>query len=218
MYYGANNHGGLVQIGDAYYIFYHRHTDGTNYSRQGMAERVQLLPGGRSRSWKDLLRTHRRPAAGKWDLSRLYGQQPVYPGKNMYNGGSGSNGFWLDGRFRASPRRPGRGRGARYIMNMTEPPPAASSTLIAGRQAHHPARPGICGRILFGQDRLGRACVGRVQLNLPISGRIYRRGSHSRRHTGPLPDLPWQRQRRFAVLYAGIRRAATMPGQGGNTR
>ena len=37
MFYGANNHGGLVKVGDDYYIFYHRHTDGTNYSRQGMA-------------------------------------------------------------------------------------------------------------------------------------------------------------------------------------
>ena len=40
----ANNHGGLVKIGDDWYIFYHRHTNGTWYSRQGCAEKVQILP------------------------------------------------------------------------------------------------------------------------------------------------------------------------------
>ena len=36
--YGANNHGSIVQIGENWYIFYHRHTNGTWYSRQGCAE------------------------------------------------------------------------------------------------------------------------------------------------------------------------------------
>ena len=42
----GNNHGGLVQIGDALYIFYHRQTNGTEFSRQGCAERVELKPDG----------------------------------------------------------------------------------------------------------------------------------------------------------------------------
>ena len=42
----GNNHGGLVEIGDALYIFYHRQTNGTEYSRQGCAERVELCPDG----------------------------------------------------------------------------------------------------------------------------------------------------------------------------
>ena len=42
----GNNHGGLVEIGDALYIFYHRQTNGTEFSRQGCAERVELLPDG----------------------------------------------------------------------------------------------------------------------------------------------------------------------------
>ena len=42
----GNNHGGLVEIGDALYIFYHRQTDGTEFSRQGCAERVELRPDG----------------------------------------------------------------------------------------------------------------------------------------------------------------------------
>ena len=36
----ANNHGSMVQIGEEWYIFYHRHTNGTNYSRQGCFEKL----------------------------------------------------------------------------------------------------------------------------------------------------------------------------------
>ncbi|MDE7311275.1 MAG: family 43 glycosylhydrolase [Eubacterium sp.] len=44
--YTGNNHGGLVKIGQDYYIFGHRHTHGTAYSRQGVAQRIQMLPDG----------------------------------------------------------------------------------------------------------------------------------------------------------------------------
>ena len=40
MAYGANNHGSIVEINDRWYIFYHRHTNGTWYSRQGCAEEI----------------------------------------------------------------------------------------------------------------------------------------------------------------------------------
>jgi len=46
MAYGANNHGSIVQIEGKWYIFYHRHTNGTWYSRQGCAEPLELLPDG----------------------------------------------------------------------------------------------------------------------------------------------------------------------------
>ena len=46
MAYGANNHGSMVQIGSEWYIFYHRHTNGTWYSRQGCAEKLTILPDG----------------------------------------------------------------------------------------------------------------------------------------------------------------------------
>ena len=47
MAYGANNHGSMVEIAGEWYIFYHRHTNGTWYSRQGCAERLEILPDGR---------------------------------------------------------------------------------------------------------------------------------------------------------------------------
>lgn len=42
----GNNHGGIVQIKDKYYIFYHRQTAGSEYSRQGCAEEIKILPNG----------------------------------------------------------------------------------------------------------------------------------------------------------------------------
>ncbi len=46
MAYGANNHGSIVEIGGKWYIFYHRHTNGSWYSRQGCAEEICILPDG----------------------------------------------------------------------------------------------------------------------------------------------------------------------------
>lgn len=36
--YGANNHGSIIEINGKWYVFYHRHTNGTWYSRQVCAE------------------------------------------------------------------------------------------------------------------------------------------------------------------------------------
>lgn len=46
MAFGGNNHGSIEQINGAWYVFYHRHTNGTSYSRQGCAERLQLEADG----------------------------------------------------------------------------------------------------------------------------------------------------------------------------
>ena len=45
--YGANNHGSIVEIGDAWYVFYHRHTNGTWFARQGCAERLETDADGK---------------------------------------------------------------------------------------------------------------------------------------------------------------------------
>lgn len=45
--YGANNHGGMVEAEGQWYIFYHRHTNGTWYSRQGCAEPIEIMEDGR---------------------------------------------------------------------------------------------------------------------------------------------------------------------------
>lgn len=45
--YMANNHGGMVCIENQWYMFYHRHTHKNQYSRQGCAEKIQILPDGK---------------------------------------------------------------------------------------------------------------------------------------------------------------------------
>lgn len=46
MAFGANNHGSMVEINGEWYIFYHRHTNGTWYSRQGCTEKLEFLADG----------------------------------------------------------------------------------------------------------------------------------------------------------------------------
>lgn len=43
----TNNHGSLVEVNNQWYIFYHRHTHKTYYSRQGCAEKITRLPDDR---------------------------------------------------------------------------------------------------------------------------------------------------------------------------
>lgn len=43
----GNNHGSMVQLNGDWYIFYHRHTHKTTYSRQGCAEKISISPDGR---------------------------------------------------------------------------------------------------------------------------------------------------------------------------
>ncbi len=47
VFFTGNNHGGLVEINGQWYIFYHRHTHGTQFSRQGCAEPVTLTADGK---------------------------------------------------------------------------------------------------------------------------------------------------------------------------
>lgn len=45
-YYGGNNHGSIAEIQGRWYVFYHRQTNGTTFSRQGCAEPLELLGDG----------------------------------------------------------------------------------------------------------------------------------------------------------------------------
>lgn len=44
--YMGNNHGGMLALNGEYYIFYHRHTNRSSYSRQACAERLRRNPDG----------------------------------------------------------------------------------------------------------------------------------------------------------------------------
>ena len=45
-YFGGNNHGGMEQINGQWYIFYHRHTNGTSFSRQTCAAPIEISADG----------------------------------------------------------------------------------------------------------------------------------------------------------------------------
>ncbi len=45
--YGGNNHGSIIRIKDEWYVFYHRQTNGTWYSRQGCAEKIEITQDGK---------------------------------------------------------------------------------------------------------------------------------------------------------------------------
>lgn len=122
MYYGGNNHGSIVQIGDDWYVFYHRHTNGTNYSRQVCAERIEVLEDG-SIPQVELTSCglNGGPLLGKGEYAtyiacNLFCSQP-----NKFTGGMGGNGFWLDSQY---PRIMQDGRDGDeeigYVFNFTE--------------------------------------------------------------------------------------------------
>ncbi|MBR4080610.1 MAG: family 43 glycosylhydrolase [Clostridia bacterium] len=46
MNYGGNNHGSMVSIAGQWYIFYHRQTNGHQFSRQACLEKITILPDG----------------------------------------------------------------------------------------------------------------------------------------------------------------------------
>lgn len=45
--YLGNTHGGMLKVGEQWYIFYHRQTNRHSYSRQACAEKLERLPDGR---------------------------------------------------------------------------------------------------------------------------------------------------------------------------
>ena len=120
MFYGANNHGGLEKIGDDYYIFYHRHTNGTVFSRQAMAEKVYMLEDG---SIPQVEMTscglNGGPLKGEGFYPAYIACNLFHEKESLYTGGAGRNHFWLDSQL---PRITQDGRDGDeeqgYIINM----------------------------------------------------------------------------------------------------
>jgi len=94
MYFPNNNHGSMVEIKGQWYIFYHRHTNGTPYSRQGCLEKINILPDG-SIPQVEMTSCGSAPLEGKGDypayiacsLFRADESYPPVPGR------------WMDARF-----------------------------------------------------------------------------------------------------------------------
>lgn len=78
--YGANNHGSIVDIKGQSYVFYHRHTNGTWYSRQGCAEKLTVHEDGR-------IEQAQLTSCGLNDGPlRGYGYYPAYLACNLFTG------------------------------------------------------------------------------------------------------------------------------------
>lgn len=119
MYYGGNNHGSIVEINGQWYIFYHRQTNGTHYSRQGCLEPIQILEDG---SIPQVEMTSCGPSGGPL-VGR--GEYPAYIACNLFYKDeemyTGTYGAWMDGRF---PKITQDGKDGDeeigYIMNMRD--------------------------------------------------------------------------------------------------
>lgn len=77
---GGNNHGSIIEINGSWYIFYHRHTNGTWFSRQGCVELIKIEDDG---SIKQVEMTssgaNGGPLCGR-------GEYPAYLACNLFRG------------------------------------------------------------------------------------------------------------------------------------
>jgi len=122
MFYGGNNHGSIVQIGNDWYIFYHRHTNGTNYSRQACAERIHVLEDGTIPQVElTSCGLNGGPLMGRGEYAAYIACNLFCRDTNEYTGGMGGNGFWLDSQY---PRLMQDGRDGDeeigYVFNLTD--------------------------------------------------------------------------------------------------
>lgn len=117
MFYTANNHGSMVQIGDDWFIFYHRHTNGTNYSRQGCFEKLSFREDNTIIQAEITSCCSVKPLEGK-------GEYPTYLACNLFTDTelvyvpwSG----WMDDRFPKITQLGGDGdENVGYIANMRD--------------------------------------------------------------------------------------------------
>ncbi|MEX1029800.1 MAG: family 43 glycosylhydrolase [Paenibacillaceae bacterium] len=97
MYYGGNNHGSTVEIKGEWYIFYHRHTNGTNFSRQGCIEQIEFRDDGTIPQVEmTSCGSNGGPLVGR-------GEYPAYLACNLFCKDealyTGAPGEWMDSRF-----------------------------------------------------------------------------------------------------------------------
>ncbi len=115
MYYTANNHGSMEKIGEDWYIFYHRHTNGTNYSRQGCLEKLTFREDGTVKQAEMTSCGSVRPLRGK-------GEYPAYIACHLFTDTEVTYvpwSGWMDDRFpKITQEIEEGGRGIGYIANM----------------------------------------------------------------------------------------------------
>jgi len=99
MYYGGNNHGSIVEINDKWYIFYHRHTNGTAFCRQGCLEPITFQENGTIPQVEmTSCGPNGGPLVGKGEYAAYLACNLFYKDQAIYTGGFGA-GVWMDSRF-----------------------------------------------------------------------------------------------------------------------
>jgi len=97
MFYGGNNHGSIVKINGKWYIFYHKHTNGTNFSRQGCIERIEIFDDG------DIPQVEMTSCGSNDGALIGRGEYPAYIACNLFcryeAKYTGAPGEWMDSRF-----------------------------------------------------------------------------------------------------------------------
>lgn len=122
MYYGGNNHGSIVEINGEWYIFYHRHTNGTAFCRQGCTERIDFLEDGTIPQVEiTSCGSNGGPLVGRGEYPAYLACHLFCKDQEMYTGGFGRIGAWMDSRF---PKITQDGRDGDeeigYIANLTD--------------------------------------------------------------------------------------------------
>ncbi|WP_078549692.1 family 43 glycosylhydrolase [Litchfieldia alkalitelluris] len=95
MFYGGNNHGSIIEMNGKWYIFYHRHTNGSSFSRQGCIEPIKILKDG---TIPQVEMTSCGPNGGPL-IGR--GEYPAYLACNLFcrDEAKYSGGLWMDSQF-----------------------------------------------------------------------------------------------------------------------
>lgn len=120
MAYPDNNHGSIEYINGQYYIFYHRHTNATSYSRQACLEPLNILEDG---SIPQVMVTTSGPNGG-----------PLQ-GKGFYSAHKACN-IYLDLKESISPQMPGTRKDPRLpYFTQDEPDGTECEGYIANLQA-----------------------------------------------------------------------------------
>ena len=97
MCYGGNNHGSIVEINGKWYIFYHRQTDGTNFSRQGCIEPITFREDG------SIIQAEITSCGANGGPLLGKGEYPAYLACHLFTKEeaftTGAPGEWMDCRF-----------------------------------------------------------------------------------------------------------------------
>ncbi len=97
MAYGGNNHGSIVEIAGKWYIFYHRQTDGTNFSRQGCIEQISFREDG------SIIQAEITSCGANGGPLIGIGEYPAYLACHLFANDpaltTGAPGEWMDCRF-----------------------------------------------------------------------------------------------------------------------